>query len=51
VLAQLRPGEIVLMHVGSHPTDGSRLDADALPGLIDDIRGRGYDFVTVTEFL
>lgn len=51
VLAQLRPGEIVLMHVGSHPTDGSRLDADALPALIGDIRARGYDFVSVTDFL
>ena len=51
VLAQLGPGEIVLMHVGSNPTDGSRLDADALPGLIADIRARGYDFVSVTDFL
>jgi peptidoglycan/xylan/chitin deacetylase (PgdA/CDA1 family) len=51
VLAGLGPGEIVLMHVGSNPDDGSRLDADALPGLIADIRARGYDFVSVTDFL
>ena len=51
VLAKLGAGEIVLMHVGSNPDDGSRLDADALPSLIGDIRARGYDFVAVTEFL
>lgn len=47
VLAGLQPGEIVLMHVGSHPTDGSTLDADALPRMIDEIRARGYSFVTL----
>lgn len=47
VLDQLRPGAIVLMHVGSAP-DGSTLDADALPELIAQIRERGYGFVTVT---
>ena len=31
VLAGLQPGEIVLMHIGSNPDDGSTLDADALP--------------------
>lgn len=46
-MAGLQPGEIVLMHVGSHPTDGSTLDADALPRMIDDIRARGYSFVTL----
>jgi peptidoglycan/xylan/chitin deacetylase (PgdA/CDA1 family) len=40
VLVNLRPGEIVLMHVGSHPTDGSTLDADALPGIIAELRRR-----------
>jgi len=48
VLAGLQPGEIVLMHVGSHPTDRSMLDAAALPQIIDEIRARGYDFVTVS---
>lgn len=46
-LAALRPGEIVLMHIGSHPTDGSTLDADALPGMIDRIRAQGYGFATM----
>ena len=48
VLAGLQPGEIVLMHVGSHPTDGSMLDAAALPTVIDAIRARGYSFVTMS---
>ena len=47
VLDGLRPGEIVLMHVGSNPTDHSTLDADALPKLITDLRARGYSFVTL----
>jgi peptidoglycan/xylan/chitin deacetylase (PgdA/CDA1 family) len=51
VVANLRPGEIVLMHVGSHPSDRSTLDADALGRVIDGVRSAGYDFVTVTERL
>ncbi len=51
VLDTLRPGHIVLMHVGAHPSDGSTLDADALPGIIGDLRDRGYDFVTIPEML
>lgn len=50
VLAHLGPGEIVLMHVGSHPTDGSMLDAAALPGMIDRIRAAGYGFADLTDF-
>lgn len=49
VLQALRPGAIVLMHLGSAP-DGSTLDADALPRLIDEIRARGYRFVTVRRY-
>ena len=47
VLAALRPGEIVLMHVGSNPTDHTTLDADALPTVIRDLRAKGYSFVTL----
>ena len=43
----LRPGEIVLMHVGSNPDDGSTLDADALPEVIEQMRAAGYAFVTL----
>jgi peptidoglycan/xylan/chitin deacetylase (PgdA/CDA1 family) len=50
VLGTLQPGQIVLMHVGSHPTDGSTLDADALPILISELRARGYGFTTVRQY-
>jgi peptidoglycan/xylan/chitin deacetylase (PgdA/CDA1 family) len=45
------PGQIVLFHVGSHPTDGSTLDADALPRIIDELTAQGYRFVTLPEAL
>jgi peptidoglycan-N-acetylglucosamine deacetylase len=47
VLAGLRPGEIVLMHVGSNPKDHTTFDADALPRVISELRARGYSFVTL----
>ena len=50
VLAALRPGAIVLMHVGAAP-DGSTLDADALPQLITEIRARGYRLVGLDRFV
>jgi peptidoglycan/xylan/chitin deacetylase (PgdA/CDA1 family) len=40
VLAELQPGEIVLMHVGKASTDYS-----ALADVIDRIRAAGYGFV------
>lgn len=49
VLAAARPGEIVLMHVGSNPDDHTTLDADALPAVISGLRVRGYSFVTLDE--
>lgn len=51
VLAALRPGEIVLMHIGSNPDDGSTLDADALPQIIERVRAAGYSFVTLDSLL
>lgn len=51
VLAALRPGEIVLMHIGSNPDDGTTLDADALPATITAIRASGYQFVTLDVLL
>jgi peptidoglycan/xylan/chitin deacetylase (PgdA/CDA1 family) len=47
VLAAAQPGEIVLMHLGSNPNDGTTLDAAALPAIIDGLRARGYGFVTL----
>jgi peptidoglycan-N-acetylglucosamine deacetylase len=51
VIAAATPGEIVLMHVGSHPTDRSTLDADALPQVVSNLRERGYTFVTLDAIL
>ncbi|HET8683535.1 MAG TPA: polysaccharide deacetylase family protein [Micromonosporaceae bacterium] len=51
VLATAQPGQIVLMHVGSHPQDRSTLDADALPGVIAGLRRQGYGFVTLDTLL
>ncbi|MCK6212076.1 polysaccharide deacetylase family protein [Georgenia sp. EYE_87] len=50
VLSTARPGQIVLMHVGAHPTDGSTLDADALPSVIEGLRTRGYRFVSLDRY-
>lgn len=50
VLDTARSGQIVLMHVGAHPTDGTTLDADALPCIIAGLRERGYGFVNLREF-
>jgi peptidoglycan/xylan/chitin deacetylase (PgdA/CDA1 family) len=47
VLAAARPGEIVLMHVGSNPDDHTTFDADALSRVISGLRARGYSFVTL----
>jgi peptidoglycan/xylan/chitin deacetylase (PgdA/CDA1 family) len=50
VLSTLQPGQIVLMHAGSHPTDRSTLDADALPVIIGELRRRGYGFTTLRQY-
>jgi peptidoglycan/xylan/chitin deacetylase (PgdA/CDA1 family) len=47
VQAGLQPGEIVLMHIGSNPDDGTTLDADALPRIIDRTAAAGYGFTTL----
>jgi peptidoglycan/xylan/chitin deacetylase (PgdA/CDA1 family) len=51
VLRNVRPGAIVLMHLGSNPDDHSTLDADALPRVIDGLRAMDYSFVTVAQFV
>jgi len=50
-MAALRPGEIVLMHVGSNPDDGTTFDADALHELIEQVRHAGYGFATLDALL
>ena len=51
VLAAAKPGAIVLMHVGSHPEDGSMLDADALPRVIDRLQAQEYSFVRLSRVM
>jgi peptidoglycan/xylan/chitin deacetylase (PgdA/CDA1 family) len=51
VLGAAQPGEIVLMHVGSHPDDHTTLDAAALPSIIDRLQAAGYQFVTLDVLL
>ncbi|HTJ72471.1 MAG TPA: polysaccharide deacetylase family protein [Actinospica sp.] len=46
-ISGLQPGEIVLMHCGSNPTDHSTLDADTLDRIIKAVKARGYGFVTL----
>ena len=48
VVAHLRPGAIVMMHLGA-ARDGSTIDAHALPAVIDAVRARGYRFVTLAR--
>ncbi len=50
VLASLAPGEIVLMHVGA-ATDGTTLDASALPSVISAVQQKGYRFVLVSSYV
>ncbi len=47
VLAQARPGSIVIMHINGHGWH----TAEALPGIIDGLRKKGFTFVTVGELL
>lgn len=51
VLAKATPSGVILMHQGDNPNDGSQLDADALPEIIDGLRAKGYEFVTLREAL
>jgi peptidoglycan/xylan/chitin deacetylase (PgdA/CDA1 family) len=51
VMAAAKPGAIVLMHVGSHPKDGTTLDADALPQIIDKLRRSGYRLVPLARVM
>jgi polysaccharide deacetylase family sporulation protein PdaB len=47
VVTQSVPGDIVLLHAG----DCCKQTADALPLIIDELRKKGYKFVTVSELL
>jgi peptidoglycan-N-acetylglucosamine deacetylase len=45
ILTQSRPGSIVLMH------DIHKATVDALPGILDGLLERGYEFTTISGFL
>jgi peptidoglycan/xylan/chitin deacetylase (PgdA/CDA1 family) len=51
--AKLRPGSVLLLHDGDgyDPMGDRRQTADALPGIIDDVRAAGYEFRPLTELL
>jgi peptidoglycan/xylan/chitin deacetylase (PgdA/CDA1 family) len=48
VLTQARDGSIVLMHDGGGPREQT---VEALPGIVDSLRGRGFRLVTVPQLL
>ncbi|UOQ44164.1 LysM peptidoglycan-binding domain-containing protein [Halobacillus salinarum] len=47
IFSGIQPGAIVLMHTGA----GAQGTPAALPGIIHDLEGRGYQFVTVGQLL
>jgi peptidoglycan-N-acetylglucosamine deacetylase len=47
VFSEVKPGSIVLLHDGQYPLPTPK----ALSAIIDGLRERGYDFVTVSELL
>jgi peptidoglycan-N-acetylglucosamine deacetylase len=53
VVDSVRPGSIVLLHDGNDTNQGVDRSAtlDALPGIIDSLRAKGYRFVRVDELL
>jgi peptidoglycan/xylan/chitin deacetylase (PgdA/CDA1 family) len=51
VLGSLQPAEIVILEVQANATDHSTLDADALPTIIREVEQRGYQFVSLDQFM
>ncbi|CAG7656588.1 polysaccharide deacetylase family sporulation protein PdaB [Paenibacillus allorhizosphaerae] len=47
VVDKAHPGDIVLMHA----SDSSKQTHEALPTIIDKLRAKGYEFVTVSELM
>ena len=50
VSAMLSPGDILLLHIGAN-RDGSTLDADALPAILELLKRRGYRTVTLDRYV
>jgi len=51
ILSKVLPGAIIMMHLGSNPTDKTHLDSEALPEVISELRADGYEFMTLSELL
>jgi peptidoglycan/xylan/chitin deacetylase (PgdA/CDA1 family) len=53
ILARVGPGSILLLHDGDgyDPMGDRRQTAEALPGIIADVRARGYEFRPLAELL
>ena len=51
VVSARQPGEIVLMHLGANPDDGTTFDAAALSRVITRLRANGYTFVRLSWLL
>jgi peptidoglycan/xylan/chitin deacetylase (PgdA/CDA1 family) len=50
VATLLSPGDILLLHIGAN-RDGSTLDADAMPAVLELLKRRGYRTVTLDRFV
>lgn len=51
VIPATGPGSIILMHAGGGQSSNLRGTVQALPGLIQSLKARGYQFVTVPRLL
>ena len=47
VVSKAHPGDIILMHA----SDSCKQTQEALPTIIDELRNKGYEFVTVSELI
>lgn len=47
VISKAHPGDIILMHA----SDSCKQTHEALPTIIDELRNKGYEFVTVSELI
>jgi polysaccharide deacetylase family sporulation protein PdaB len=47
VVSKAHPGDIILLHA----SDSSKQTHEALPAIIDQLRAKGYDFVSVSELM
>ncbi|MFD7165101.1 hypothetical protein [Streptomyces violascens] len=50
-VGDLRPGEIIQLHIGSLDGQGPVLDAEALPQIIDAVRTHGYTITDLRDLL